>query len=245
MAEGGSSDVNWKATLWGSWPRRLYVLLIVIYAMVLTPVALFYSRSPENVTQFAAVSTCVATLFVGLWRRAQIQKIWAGLDWSASKKLFLAGGLGAIYVETEYEIWQHVFGANGVAASPNLLIDLIETMPWYLLMVGFLTVTLRHRQATLFQLLLLGGVYELMADGILGSILAGKPAVDFLGLPFAIPIFTLVYSPIVALAALAVWPAYQRLWSTKPPDGSRLWWFFPCLPIIPYAAILIVLLFAL
>jgi len=237
--------VDWTATLWGSWPRRLYLLLIAIYAVILTPVALDYSATPENLTQFAAVSTCVVTLFVGVWRKDQVQKIWSRLDWSASKKLFLAGGLGAVYVEAEYEVWQHVFGANGVAASPNLLVDLVETMPWYLLMVGFLTVALRHRRATLFQLLILGGIYELMADGILGSILAGKPAIDFLGLPFAVPIFTLVYSPIVALPALAVWPSYQQLWSNQPPSGSRLWWFFPCLPIIPYGVILILLLFAL
>ena len=237
--------MEWRTLLWGSWPRRLYVLLIALYAVILTPVALYSSRTPENLTQFAAVSTCVFTLFVGLWRANSIKRVWSRLDWSASKKLFLAGGLGAVYVESEYEVWQHVLGAHGVAASPNLLIDLIETMPWYLLMVGFLTVALKHRRATLFQLLVLGGVYELMADGILGSILAGQPAVDFLGLPFAVPIFTLVYSPIVALPALAVWPSYQELWSANPPSGSRLWLFFPCLPIIPYALILILLLFVL
>ena len=237
--------MEWAKVLWGSWPRRLYVVLIVVYAVILAPVALYSNRTPENLTQFAAVTTCVVTLFVGLWRAKDIQGIWSRFDWGPSWKLFLAGGLGAAYVETEYEIWQHVFGAIGVAANSNLLIDLIETMPWYLLMVGFLAVALKHRKATLFQLLLLGGVYELMADGILGSLLAGKPAVDFLGLPFAVPIFTLVYAPIVALPAMAVWPSYQQRWETKPPTGSRLWWFFPCLPIIPYAAILILLLFAL
>jgi hypothetical protein len=237
--------MDWAPVLWGSWPRRLYVLLIVTYAVILAPVALYSSRTLENLTQFAAVSTCVVTVFVGVWRADDIQRLWSKLGWSASKKLLLAGGLGAVYVETEYEVWQNVFGASGVAANPNLVIDLLETMPWYLMMVGFLTVALRHRRATLFQLLLLGGVYELMADGILGSILAAKPAIDFLGLPFAVPIFTLVYSPIVALPALAVWPSYQRLWSTNPPNGSRLWLFFPCLPIIPYGVFLILLLFAL
>jgi hypothetical protein len=137
-----------------------------------------------------------------------------------------------------------VFGATGVAANPNLVIDLIETMPWYLLMIAFLSVSLRHTRATLFQLLLMGGIYELMADGILSSIIAGIPAYSFLGLPFAIPIFTLVYSPIVVLPALAVWPSYQRFWADNPPRGSKVWLFFPCAAILIYGVLLILLLFA-
>lgn len=220
----------------------MYVALILIYAIVLSPVALYSSRTPENLTQFAAVSTCVGTLFVGLWRRKGLQRIWSTLKWSPSKKLFLAGGLGAAYVETEYEAWQHVIGANGVAASPNLAIDLLVTMPWYLLMVGFLTVALKHTKPTLFQLLLMGGVYELMADGLLGSFLGGRLASTFILLPFVIPIFTLVYSPIIVLPTLAVWPSYQEFWSTNPPKGSLVWLFFPCLAIIIYAIPLTLLL---
>lgn len=230
--------------LWSSWPRRVYVLLTAAYAMVLIPVATYLERTPENLTQFAAVSTCVLTLFTGLWQRDRIQRLWSRLRWSPGKKLLLAGGLGAAYVETEYEIWQHVTGANGVAASPSLIFDLMFTMPWYLLMTAFLTVSLRHARATLFQLLLLGGIYELMADGILGSILGGKPPYDFLGLPFAIPIFTLVYSPIVVLPAMAVWPSYQERWSVESPDGSRLWLLLPCAAIVAYGAPLILLLSA-
>jgi len=228
--------------LWGSRPRKLYVILIVAYSIVLSPEALYFNKTPENLTQFAAISTCVATLFVGLRFRGSIQRVWSRLGWGVSKKLLLAGGMGAAYVETEYEIWQHVFGASGVAANPNLAIDLLVTMPWYLLMTAFLTVTLRHRKTTLFELLLLGGVYELMADGLLGSILGGAPLLGFLGLPFAIPIFTLVYSPIVALPALAVWPSYQKQWSATSSNGSRLWLFFPCLAIILYGIPLALLL---
>ena len=228
--------------LWSSWPRRLYVVLIALYSIILSPVVLTFDRTPENLTQFAAVSTCVAALFVGLRFRGGLQRPFAGLGWGASRKLLLAGGLGAAFTETEYEVWQHVFGASGVAANPNLAIDLLKTMPWYLLMLGFLAIALKHRRASLFQLLLLGGVYEFMADGLLGSILGGKPLFDFLGLPFAIPIFTLVYSPIVVLPAAAVWPSYEEMWSATRPNGSRLWLFFPCLAIIFYGAPLTLLL---
>ena len=217
-------------------------MLIATYSIVLSPVVLVFDRTPENLTQFAAVSTCIAALFVGLRFRSDLQRSFAKLGWSASRKLLLAGGLGAAFTETEYEVWQHVFGASGVAANPNLAVDLLETMPWYLLMLGFLAVALKHRRVSLFQLLLLGGIYEFMADGLLGSILGGKPLFDFLGLPFAIPIFTLVYSPIVALPAVAIWPSYQEEWSATRPSGSRLWLFFPCLAIILYGAPLAMLL---
>lgn len=226
----------------GSWSLRLYVVLIVAYFIVLAFVNLYNQRTPGNLTQFAAVSICVATLFVGLRSRGGIQRLWSKLNWSAPKKLLFAGGLGAVYVETEYEVWQHVFGANGVAASPNLAIDLLVTMPWYLMMVGFLAIALKHRRATLFELLLLGGIYELMADGLLSFIFSGRPLFDYLVLPFMIPIFTLVYAPIVVLPALAVWPSYQKLWSTARSNGSRIWLMLPCLAIVPYGVLLTLLL---
>jgi hypothetical protein len=231
-----------RSVLRGSLSRKLYVLLMSAYAVVLVPYTLFYDRSPYELTQLAAISTCAAVFSLGVWRRDDLQRIWSGLSIGPSKKIFLAGGLGALFVETEYVVWQHVMGATGAAASPNLVLDLLETMPWYLLLLAFIGVALRHVRPSLFQMLLLGGVYELMSDGLLGSVLGRTLGSDWLFLLILVPIFTLVYSPIVALPALSVWKSYESLWTKSPPDGSKLWLLFPCAAILIYAPYLILFL---
>jgi hypothetical protein len=227
---------RWKGYLWSSLPRRAYTLVIACFAVVLVPFALFYNSTPPILTQFAAVTTCVVVLLVGLWRAPDVQALAARIKISPSRKLFVLGGLGAVFVETEYEVWQHVFGATGVAASPNLMIDLLVTMPWYLLMLAFLGFALKHSRPTLFQLLIFGGIYELMSDGLLGSYLAGTTSATTVLLPVILPIFTLVYSPIVTLPALAVWPSYLAKWREAEPKGSLAWLFFPCFAILIYGA---------
>jgi hypothetical protein len=187
-------------------------------------------------TQLGAVTTCVLVFLVGIWRATGVQALAARIKMSPGRKLIVVGGLGAAFVETEYEIWQHIFGATGVAASPNLAIDLLVTMPWYLMMLAFLGVALKHSRPTLFQLLIFGGIYELMSDGLLGGYLSGTTSATLVLLPLIIPIFTLVYSPIFALPALAVWPSYQAMWGGSEPKGSLAWLLFPCFAILIYAA---------
>jgi hypothetical protein len=233
---------SWKDIIWGSLPRKVYVLLVSAYALVLVPYTLLYGRSPYELTQLASISTCAAVFTFGVVRRDALQKFWSRLRIGPSKKLLLAGGLGAAFVETEYVIWQHIMGATGAAASPDLVIDLLETMPWYLLLLAFITVALRHVRPNVFQLLLLGGVYELMSDGLLGSLIGGTLGSDWLFLLALIPIFTLVYSPIVALPALGVWKSYEGMWLKSPPTGSKLWLLFPCAAILIYTPYLILYL---
>jgi hypothetical protein len=60
--------------VWGSLPRRLYVLLIAVYAIILVSYTLFYDLAPYELTQLAAISTCVATLMFGIWRGADLQR---------------------------------------------------------------------------------------------------------------------------------------------------------------------------
>jgi hypothetical protein len=228
--------------VWGNLPRRLYVVLISAYSVVLVPYSILYDRAPNEIAQLAAVSTCVATLSIGLLMRTSLQRFWEGIKFGPSTKLFLAGGGGAAFVETEYVFWEHVTGATGVAASPNLGLDLLETMPWYLLLLTFLGIALKHARPSLFQLLLLGGIYELMSDGLLGAFIGGTLVSSLPFLLLVLPIFTLVYSPIVVLPALAVRKSFEKRWEEKPPLGSRLWFLFPCAAAFIYAPYLIIFL---
>jgi hypothetical protein len=60
--------------------------------------------------------------------------------WGASPrtKFILIGSAGAIWVESLFWSVERIFGITGVAATPNLAVDLLATMPWYVLMIALL-----------------------------------------------------------------------------------------------------------
>ncbi|MFQ6012426.1 MAG: hypothetical protein ACE5LS_02115 [Thermoplasmata archaeon] len=157
------------------------------------------------------------------------------------RRFVVVGGLGAVLVETFFWAAEQATGATGVAASPNLAIDLLVTMPWYLLMLTLLWKVLTRYRYTLPQLLLLGGVYELGADGLLASFFGGQlgPGLIVL-LPVFFPIFIVVYGAIILPAALALrdelatWPR-----PGEPPSRGRkaLYGLLPLLGLLPYALI--------
>jgi hypothetical protein len=125
-----------------------------------------------------------------------------------------------------------------VAANPNLIIDLLVTMPWYIAMVGVFWLVFRRYQYSWKVVFLLGGLYELGADGIVGQLMGGKaitPQYLFL-LCFYYFTFVVVYSPMLLPA---VWAASPR---TPSPPARKMWAvlaaFAPLLPLIPYYLIL-------
>ncbi|MBN2005758.1 MAG: hypothetical protein JXA21_20545 [Anaerolineae bacterium] len=99
----------------------------------------------------------------------------------------LLGVFNAAIVETEFLIFEKLFGAEGLAAHPNLLLDLIITMPWYILMCLSFAKIQARRGFSSATVLFLGGIYELGADGIVGPLL-GALSGDF-------SFFTLAYWP--------------------------------------------------
>ncbi len=138
--------------------------------------------TPENLTLGFSIWT--AGLYtLGLWFT---RKLWLPrLSRHPIRNAILLGIFNAAVIETEFLIFEKLFGAEGVAAHPNLIIDLLMTMPWYIMMViTFVTVQNRWRFPTA-TVLLLGGIYELGGDGIVGA-LVGILFGDF-------QIFTLEY----------------------------------------------------
>jgi hypothetical protein len=108
------------------------------------------------------------------------------------------------FIETLFWGTQKMLGATDVAAHPNLLIDLALTMAWYAGMVVLFVHFQRKRNFSPAVVLLLGALYEVGADGLVGGQIipwiSGKP-VDFVG-------------SWVLLAALAFWqfiPVYSSM----------------------------------
>ncbi|MBI9042852.1 MAG: hypothetical protein JEZ06_00110 [Anaerolineaceae bacterium] len=136
-------------TAWG--------LFVPVLGVVIEP-------TPENWTLICSIWTAglyTAGLYI-------TRKWWLSiLSKHPLRNAAILGSFNAVVIETEFLVFEKVFGAVGVAAHPNLIIDLLMTMPWYILMcITFIRVQDRRRFSAPI-VLLLGGLYEMGADGII------------------------------------------------------------------------------
>ncbi|MHA1488713.1 MAG: hypothetical protein ACTSRI_03545 [Promethearchaeota archaeon] len=121
-------------------------------------------------------------------------------DWNIrpKKKFVIIGSIGAIYVETIFWIIGRLSGYIGLATHPNLLIDLIITVPWYIAMECLLWNVETKKKYYYLEILILGGIYDFFTDGIIGSIFNLNFSVWILiQLIILYPIFLITYSFIV------------------------------------------------
>lgn len=147
----------------------------------------------------------------------------------------LVGIINAAVIETVFLVFEKIFGAEGIAAHPNLLVDWALTMPWYIGMVIIFSRIQEGYQYSDVAILLIGGVYELGADGIVGGqvipILSGT-VVNLAGswiflVLIAVWQFIPVYSSMLLPSAWLL----DDMRTTNIRRGTRwlrpLWWLIP------------------
>jgi hypothetical protein len=228
------------------WPVTWQVILITLILVEFAAVAtLMIFQEPETVTIAVSAYVCgLTTLAIGVgvllarqvWKPLRLPGCLGGLVF------IIVGSLGAVYAETVYWGFEKVFGAQGVAADPNLIVDLLVTMPWYFAMVTALWLVQRRFRYHWTTVALLGALYEAAGDGIVGHIVGGNAITLeylFLLLVFFPGIFMVTYAPMVVV------PVWLFPMDDKRYTGPR--WlkivggFLPLLPLIPYGAIVILL----
>jgi hypothetical protein len=132
--------------------------------------------TPKNITLTVSIEAAgLYTLILFLTR-----PFWLPLLSSVGRFAAIALGIfNALLIETEFWAFERFFGASGVAASPNLLLDWLLTMPWYLGMVIIFVRGQRRSRFPPWIVFLLGGLYELGADGVVGGqiipLIIGQP----------------------------------------------------------------------
>ncbi|MFQ6121216.1 MAG: hypothetical protein ACE5KE_15170, partial [Methanosarcinales archaeon] len=153
-----------KMKLFGIW-LSFIVLLCIIWIV---------SGNPNDVT--VAVSTFVCGLStIAFWSyRLKFKTRIKRWKVNPRKKFVLIGSIGALWVEFIFWFFEKIFGAEGVAASPNLFLDFAVTMPWYIMMLFLIWKVLNKYPYSLKEITLLGGIYELGADGFVGAFLGGN-----------------------------------------------------------------------
>ena len=177
--------------------KKMKVFSVWLILIIFLCISWVFTGKPNEVTVAVSIFVCAATtLAFWLCRKAIAGRVerWRMKPW---KKFVLIGGVGALWVEFLFWFFEKVFGAHGVAASPNLLIDYVATMPWYILMVLLLWKVQTRYSYSMREVLILGGIYELGADGFIGPLFKGALPVGFLHGLIGMPIFVIVYSVMI------------------------------------------------
>ena len=228
-------------------PRWLRWLLILglVWAQLGLGFSLLSDRSPHNLTLVISIEASgLYTLLLFFMRR-----LW--LPWLPRRPVAGATALGifnAAVIEALFLAVQTALGAEGVAAHPNLFMDWLLTMPWYIGMVWiFVRVQHRERYAAA-AVLLLGALYESGADGTVGgiivpAILGNMPnllthSIFLFGLAFwqFIPVYSsMVLPPAWVLSAGELAPAELGPARLLPALKPLVW-------LVPYTAYLLVVL---
>jgi uncharacterized membrane protein len=227
------------------WPRRILIagliwgMLVLIFGYVSDP-------TRENLTYLFAIPGSGLYTLALYWTRRRWLPLLARRP---LRNAMLLGIVNAAVIEALFLVLQTLFGAQGIAAHPDLLLDWLITMPWY---TGMVVIFVRAQNRWRFAaavVLLLGAVYETGADGTVG----GQIVPLIIGEPVNL-IETWVF-----LAALAFWqfiPVYSSMvlppaWviGTLPAPGAEskgirafLAALTPLLWLIPYTVYVIVVL---
>ena len=237
MDDAGKKPARWL--LWVIIVGLLWGQFVLLIGTVKNP-------TPNNLTTFSAIETAgLYTLLLFLTRRAWLPIL-------AKRPAFRAimfGIFNAALIEAEFWAFERLFGGSGIAASSNLLLDWLLTMPWY---IGMVILFVRGQTRSRFSpllLLLLCGLYEAGSDGVVGGQvlpwISGHPVPLLHAWAFLLLIafweFIPVYSSMILPAAwvIAVTPM------PDPPPQRR--WRDALLPLawlLPYTVYLVLVLIA-
>jgi len=221
-----------------------YVLGGILWGLAFSFFVVLLEPSPENFT--LAVSITLSGLYTGLLFLTK--KFW--LNGSSRKPVrtaILLGTFNAAVIETLFLLIEKAFGASGVAAHPNLLIDLLITMPWYIGMVWIFVKVQEKERFPFAAVLLLGAVYEMGADGIVGGVI--MPAI--MGTPVNLIEFTVLallaafWQFIPVYSSIVLPPAWVLESSLPPAESGKKRWrraFFPLVLLIPFSIYLVILM---
>jgi hypothetical protein len=238
---GTLSDL--RGLLFGTRPRTVLAIWMFIF-IFLELVNLFRGSAHDKVVAYS-LFTCAAST-VAVWTFRDVIASWAR-KWNASPRLkfIIIGSSGAAFAEYVFWQFERLFAITGVAANPNLAIDLLVTMPWYVMMIALLWKVETRYKYSFAEIFFLGGAYELGADGLVGSIMGGTFSAATIPLLIAlIPFFALVYAVMVIPCSAIMRDEVDRIRDARPPAGGnrRVYAMLPWLGLIPYFVIAFLML---
>lgn len=174
--------------------------LVIIFFGILEFGNLLNGADKDKVVAVGYFSALAYTLIFGFILQKQGQKFLSRFN--NQKFIFtVLGSIGAIFIETAIWVAQTFLKTTGVAIHPNLLVDLVMTVPFYTLLSYFVAKWVMKYAFSWPTIALAAGIYETAADGVIGNLIR----LNFFGAlisPILIPVFMVLYAPIILVPFL-------------------------------------------
>jgi hypothetical protein len=216
----------------------------IAWGLLLALLAAIMDSTPETAALAASIwSAALYTLGLRATRRWWL----SCLSGQALRNAVILSIFNACVIEIEFLVFEKIFHAEGIAASPNWIVDLILMVPWYALMaLSFVRVQNIWRFSTA-AVLFLGAIYELGADGIVGPLMG-----MFFGsrqlftLQYWLLMFSSAFWGFISVYSSLVLPPAWLVATTEPPGQSPApaWRaaLKPLLWLLPYALYLLLMM---
>ncbi len=180
----------------------LFITLVILFSF-LELRNLLWATSYDKATAFGYFIALFYTMILGFLLRKSITSFFANLN--KTRSFVVLGLFGAFIVETS--IWgaQTVFHITGAAISSKPFVDLIMTLPFYATLTYlFSKIALENEnKLSWVTVIILGGIYEIFADGVFGNLFKGDLLAILLS-PLLLPVFVIVYAPIILVPYLII-----------------------------------------
>jgi hypothetical protein len=228
--------------LFASWKRKLFAAWLLI-SLVL------WLLAEEMETRISGIGLlfCGFSVFLFWGLKKPISNKIRTWNIGPKKKFILIGSLGAVWVESIFWMLETLSGVEGVASDPNFFLNLLGTMPWYILMVFFLwKVEIAHRYSYT-ALLMLGGIYDLFADGVLGILLARQSLAILPFLIIFLPNFVVSYSFMILPPSFLLREETDKIRIAGKRRNERYKYLYGLLPLVGlilYSIVIILLMSA-
>lgn len=217
----------------------IIAIILMILSFIVQVAGLFSDPASITVSICYFICVLVTCIFIYIIKRRKAQP---PRPKNIGFRFVLFGSLGAVAVETLFWFVEIIVGSEGVAAHPNIFVDLAVLMPWYISMITIFYFVNKKCGFSWKTTMLLGGLYEFVADGIVGHLLAGNPiTLEYIFMiPIFFGVFVFVYFPMLAMPIRyydikattdVVLPRYKRI----------LYGLMPILALIPFTFVFLLI----
>lgn len=178
------------------------IILLIIFFGILILGNLINGVPKDKTIAVGYFSALFYTFIFGFLLRRKLQQFFSKFN---NKELVFVviGSIGAIFIETVIWSVQTYLKTKDAAIHPNLIVDLVMTMPFYSLLCYFVAKWVIKYSFSWPTIALAGGIYEAGADGFVGNLVQLNILGAFMS-PILLPMFIIVYSPIILVPYLIV-----------------------------------------
>lgn len=223
--------------------KRKFFLLWLLFAsflqilIVLTSTDNFQTKNQTNqLVVLVSILSCGISTFIFWLRKEKFTELLKKWENKPRLKFVLLGSFGALWTEFIFWAFEKLLGGSGVAANPNLIVDWIVTMPWYLMMIILIWKIQTRYDYSLMEMAFFGGIYESFADGVLKMVFMGQIAQMILLIPI-LPMFVIAYSYMILPPTIIMRRVIEIANSAHLNRRSRkrfIYGWIPLLGLIPY-----------